>query len=283
MPESVKNYIKNHKTNDLSAYYRQNGEQYDPNKHYRNRGLYYSHAGCTIVQTGSFGMLDSIASITPKLNNKIFSIQIEEQEEMKPGERTFNDAYQLLYKIKHPVVLAVVATLDFLDKALEDNFNIDLNLIVTSEISGSLKGTINTAEGSNFTERLMKDEDDTPCKFGGKLEISLKGKIDGKTTTMVFGFIKRTVYAGLEGVATTGISVECVTKANESSIYVEPEIKFEGFILTAKFDAGTVDPPKDETDLSEADGLHYTADGRIVVLDPYEWETGWKFPIISLK
>lgn len=193
------------------------------------------------------------------------------------------DAYQLLYKIKHPVVLAVVATLEILDETLGKNFDINLDIIVTSEINGSLKGSINTTEGSAYTERLMKDEDDSPCKFGGKLEINLKGKIDGKTNTMVFGFIKRTVYAGLEGVATTGISVECVTKADKDSIYVEPEIKFEGFILTANIGFGIVDPPKDDTELSEADGLHYTADGRIVVLDPNEWETGWKLPIIELK
>src|SRR5690606_8682663 len=33
------------------------------------------------------------------------------------------DVYQLLYHLKHPAILAVVATLDILDQVLEDNFN----------------------------------------------------------------------------------------------------------------------------------------------------------------
>lgn len=72
-----------------------------------NRGQYYSHAECAYVQTGSFGMLDTIASIAPKINNKIFSIKIEEQEEMKPGERTFNDA--LIYELLKDVSKAQAA------------------------------------------------------------------------------------------------------------------------------------------------------------------------------
>lgn len=225
------------------------------------------------------------AEVPKDLNTPVIGTMIEGAIDLDPlfGFEIKYDAYQLLYKIKHPVVLAVVATLDILDEALGKNFDINLDIIVTSEISGSLKGTINTAEGSNYVDRLMKDEDDSPCKFGGKVEIKLIGEIKANGTVTFFGFIKRTIYAGLEAVATTGISVECVTKADSKSIYVEPEIKFEGFILTAKFDAGIVDPPKDDTELTEADGLHYTADGRIVVLDPYEWETGWKLPIISLN
>lgn len=80
----------------------------------------------------------------------------------------------------------------------------------------------------------------------------------------------------------SGISLECVTKADKDGIYVEPEIKFEGFVLSAKIDAGIVDPPLDDTELTEADGLHYTAEGRIVILDPYEWDKlGWRLPIMS--
>lgn len=198
------------------------------------------------------------------------------------------DAYQLLYKIKHPVVLAVVATLDILDETLGDNFNIDLNLIVTSEINGSLKGTINTANGSNYTERLMKDEDDTPCKFGGKVEISLRGyiQVNGPIQTFLFG--KYDFYGELTADATTGISAEFQVKADESSIFIQPEIKFEGFILGGSFKAGAVKPKRGTEnitieELKEADGLHYAAKGKIVVLDPYEWETGWKLPIMSFK
>lgn len=224
------------------------------------------------------------AEIPKDLNTPVMGTMIEGAIDLDPlfGFEIKYDAYQLLYKIKHPVVLAVVATLDILDEALGDNFDINLDIIVTSEISGSLKGTINTAEGSSYEQRLMKDEDDSPCKFGGKVEIKLVGEIKANGTVTFLGFIKRTIYAGLEAVATTGVSVECVTKADTKSIYVEPEIKFEGFVLSAKFEAGIVDPPKDDTELTESDGLHYTADGRIVVLDPYEWETGWKLPIISL-
>lgn len=196
------------------------------------------------------------------------------------------DVYQLLYKIKHPVVLAVVATLDFLDDFAGDNFDIDLDLIVTSEVGGSLKGTITTAEGSSYKDRLMKDEDDTPCKFGGKVEISLKGyvQVNGSYESFIFG--KYSAYGELSAEATTGISIECVTKADTYSIYVEPEIKFEGFTLkgNANFGAVKEDGSKGNSTietLKEEDGLHYAGEGKIVVLDPYEWETGWKLPIMS--
>lgn len=102
-PQSVKNYMKENKTNSLAAYYIKVGEAYDPEKHYRNRGLYYSHAACTILQTGSFGLLDTIASIAPKINNKMFSLEVEDQEDLQEGERTFTDAlaYELLKDISH--------------------------------------------------------------------------------------------------------------------------------------------------------------------------------------
>lgn len=196
------------------------------------------------------------------------------------------DVYQLLYKIKHPAVLAVVATLDVLDEALGDRFDINLDLIVTSEISGSLKGTINTAEGSSFTGRLMKDDEGSPCKFGGKVEVELKGYIQANGPVETFLFGKYDAYAEVTADAKTGISIECVTKADEKSIFVEPTIKFEGFILGGSFKAGAVKPSRGTgsatiSDMKEADGLHYAADGKIVVLDPYEWETGWSLSVIS--
>lgn len=99
LPESVKNHMKATGSKSAASYY----INLNPNIPFnpQNKGLYYSHAACPIVQTGSFGMLDTIASIAPKVNNKIFSIKVEEQEEMKPGERTFNDAliYELLKDI----------------------------------------------------------------------------------------------------------------------------------------------------------------------------------------
>lgn len=94
---SVANFMKGKEKNvaDAAQYYVNLGHQTGET---RNKGQYYSHAECAYVQTGSFGMLDTIASIAPKINNKIFSIKIEEQEEMKPGERSFNDSliYELL-------------------------------------------------------------------------------------------------------------------------------------------------------------------------------------------
>ena len=98
-PESVKNHLKTTNAKSVADYY----NKLNPNVPYnsQNKGLYYSHAACAIVQTGSFGILDTIASIAPKVNNKIFSIKAEEQEDMEPGERTFNDAliYELLKDI----------------------------------------------------------------------------------------------------------------------------------------------------------------------------------------
>ncbi|KIA94527.1 hypothetical protein OA88_22085 [Flavobacterium sp. JRM] len=193
------------------------------------------------------------------------------------------DVYQLLYKLKHPAVLAVVATLDILDEAMGDNFDIDLNLIITSEISGSLKGTINTAEGSKYTERLMKDDDDTPCKVGGKVMLTLIGEIQINGTYQFLKFKKKAFYGQVSAECTTGISIECVTKADKSSIYIEPEIKFEGLLLKVSASAGLTNYEAGDkiNDLKERDGMHYDAQGKLVVLDPYEWETGWKLPIIS--
>jgi hypothetical protein len=56
------------------------------------RGLYYSHAECAPLQTGSFSKIDMIASIAPKLNNKVFSIKVDLPEDVEEGERTFSDA-----------------------------------------------------------------------------------------------------------------------------------------------------------------------------------------------
>ncbi|AZA77454.1 hypothetical protein EG347_07985 [Chryseobacterium sp. G0186] len=97
LSEAVKNYLKHNPDKTPAHYYYELGNK----EYYQNKGLYYSHAACPIVQTGSFGPLDTIASIAPKINNKLFSLEIEEQEDLKPGERTFNDAlvYELLKDI----------------------------------------------------------------------------------------------------------------------------------------------------------------------------------------
>ncbi|WP_445722851.1 HET-C-related protein [Flavobacterium sp.] len=68
-----------------------------------NKGLYYSAAACAIVQTGSFGMLDTIASIAPKIVQKIFDKEDDDKKSLKFGERTFNDAliYEMLKDISN--------------------------------------------------------------------------------------------------------------------------------------------------------------------------------------
>ncbi|MFK7102305.1 HET-C-related protein [Flavobacterium oreochromis] len=85
---AVKQYLKTNPGKKASDYYTTLGSNTTSNK-----GLYYAQAECAMVQTGSFGMLDTIASIAPKMNNKAFSIDIEEQEGLKEGERTFKDAW----------------------------------------------------------------------------------------------------------------------------------------------------------------------------------------------
>jgi hypothetical protein len=235
----------------------------------------------------SVGLSLSWYAENPKdLNTPVMGTMIEGAIDLDPlfGFEIKYDVYQLLYKIKHPVVLAVVATLDVLDELAGDNFDINLDLIVTSEISGSLKGTINTAEGSSYKERLMKDEDDTPCKFGGKVGISLKGYMQANGDLRYFVFWKNKVYVEMSAEIKTGISIECVTKADEHSIYVEPEIKFEGLLLEGQINMGFITDDSKTNDiekLKELDGIHYTAEGKIVVLDPFEWETGWKLPIMT--
>lgn len=235
----------------------------------------------------SIGLSVSWYAEAPKdLQKPVMGTLIEGAIEMDPlfGIEFTYDVYQLLYKIKHPAVLAVVATLDILDEALEDNFDINLDLVVTSEISGELKGTINTAAGSGAVARMTKDEDDSPAKIGGKVEVSLKGEMQANGELKVFVFWKRKAYIQASAEIKTGISVECVTKADRHGIYVEPEIKFEGLILEAKINLGFVSDDADTNnveELKEIDGIHYTAEGKIVILDPYEWETGWKLPILS--
>ena len=94
-----------------------------------NKGLYYSHAECAIVQTGSFGILDTLASVAPKINNKMFSIKVEEQKELKEGERTFNDA--LIFEMLKDISNAQTADTKETNKAYkgtDDNVYSDVYL-----------------------------------------------------------------------------------------------------------------------------------------------------------
>ncbi|GEM55846.1 hypothetical protein B0A58_15130 [Flavobacterium branchiophilum NBRC 15030 = ATCC 35035] len=92
---AVKKFLKYNPTRKAQDYYNAIGSTTE------NKGLYYSHAECAPLVTGSFGPLDTLASIAPKINNKIFSITVEEQESMREGERTFTDSliYELLKDI----------------------------------------------------------------------------------------------------------------------------------------------------------------------------------------
>ncbi|MFD2908249.1 HET-C-related protein [Flavobacterium ardleyense] len=82
-----------------SDYYKSLGNE-NP---YDNKGLYYAAAACTYIQTGSFGMLDTMASITPKIIQKIFDKEQDNEQSLKFGERTFNDAliYEMLKDISN--------------------------------------------------------------------------------------------------------------------------------------------------------------------------------------
>ncbi|MGJ7031960.1 hypothetical protein [Niabella hirudinis] len=233
----------------------------------------------------SLGLSVSWYAEAPKdLNKPVLGTMIEGVIDLDPlfGIEIKYDLYHLLYKIRHPVVLAVVATLDILDETLGNRFDIDLDLVVTSEISGTLKGTINTAEGSEYAARLMKDDDDSPAKLGGGINISITGLIRANGDFSLLGFKKQTAYAEVNAEATTGISVEASVKADRTSIFAQPEIKFEGFVLKASVNAGIVDAPTDSsTNYADMDGLHYDGEGSIVVLDPYAWDVNFKMPIIN--
>lgn len=192
------------------------------------------------------------------------------------------DVYQLLYKIKHPAVLAVVATLDILDEVLEDNFDINLDFIITTEASGTLKGTINTAEGSNYTDRLMKDEDDTPAKFGGSFKFVLKGFVQGNTTVETFIFGTYKLGGEVEASLEAGITMEFVTKANEEMMFLEPEIKVDSFVLKGRAKGYIV--KKRRGDKTNSGGIEGETSGDIILTDAYEWEVkNWRVPLIKFK
>ncbi|WP_298538631.1 hypothetical protein [uncultured Aquimarina sp.] len=274
----------------------------------------------------SFEFLDPSIAVSfswhaerPKdLNKPVMGTMFTGVIDMNPlfGFQIKYDVYQLLYKIKHPAVLAIVATLDVLDELAGDNFDIDLDLIVTSEISGTMMGMINTVPGSKYIDRLKEDEDDTPAKVGGAVNIVLEGKIqvNGEFESFMFG--KYNAYGEVSASVETGISMEFVTKANQEMLYIEPEIKFEGLILKGNVKAGITKVQKkikekdrksdDDYEMLENEakqtteklpssgdpiealekeqGIHYKTHGEIIVLDPYEWEiTKWQIPLYKFK
>ena len=98
---ALKEYLRNNPGKTPQEYYRLKGFPSG------NWGTYYSHAECAIVQTGSFGKLDTLASIAPKITDHYLSIKIEDPEKLKEGERTFNDA--LIYEMLKDISLAQVS------------------------------------------------------------------------------------------------------------------------------------------------------------------------------
>lgn len=218
------------------------------------------------------------------IDKPVIGTMIEGVIDLNPlfGFEITYDVYQLLYKIKHPAVLAVVATLDILDNVLGDNFDINLDFIITTVASGTLKGTINTAEGSNYTDRLMKDTDDTPAKFGGSVRFVLKGFIQGNASieTFIFGAYK--VGGEVEASLEAGIAIDFVTKANANMLFLEPEIKVDSFVLKGRAKGYIV--KDEEGDEDNKSGVEGETNGEIILTDAYVWEVAnWRVPLIKFK
>lgn len=95
----LKEFLRNNPGKTPKDYYKLKGLSYSG-----NRGTYYSHAECAVVQTGSFGMLDTLASIAPKITDKFLSITLEDPKKLKEGERTFSDA--LIYEMLKDISMA---------------------------------------------------------------------------------------------------------------------------------------------------------------------------------
>lgn len=194
------------------------------------------------------------------------------------------DLFQLLYRT-HPAVAAIAFVLDSLDTIAGDSFDINLDLIVTTKAFGTLKGTINTAEGSKYKDRLKNDEDDSPAKVGFSIDISIVGEMRIKGKPSLLAFTKYTGYAYVSASVESGVSMEFVTKidGNLKLLHVEPEIKFEGLILKYSLDAGIAYDEEDK-EINESSGVHFNSAGDVIVLDSYEWEiTKWRIPILKFS
>ncbi|ADV50973.1 hypothetical protein Celal_3718 [Cellulophaga algicola DSM 14237] len=217
------------------------------------------------------------------------------------------DIYALLYKIKHPAVLAVVATLDVLDDVLGDNFDIDIDLVITSKIDIKLQGIINTASEDNMIQKTGTD-----AKVGGSIAGVLTAKTQVNGSTNILGFGQYDAYAELSGTGQIGIGIDFIIKADKTGIYLEPIFKFDGLIFkgTAKFGVSKAETEKADTkkkasldkykkakqiingtseeDWKGADreletrgvkiaetkaqsGIHYKVEGEMIVLEKGQW------------
>ena len=189
------------------------------------------------------------------------------------------DLFQLLYRT-HPAVAAIAFALDVLDTIAGDKFDIDLDLIVTTTASGTLKGTINTAEESSYKERLLKDGE-TPAEVKFSVDISVVGKIRVKGKPSLLVFSKYTAYANVSASIESGVALKFETKMDDKSLFVEPTISFEGLILKYTFSTGIAYDEDDDVG-GDSDGVHFNEDGDIVVLDSFSWDiSSFKIPIIQ--
>lgn len=220
----------------------------------------------------------------------IMGNQFEAAIDLDPliGYKLSYDLYHLLYKAKHPAVLAVVAALDILDEALGDNFDIKLDLTLSASINGLLKGTINTAKGSKWSKRLMVDDDNSPCKLDGKLEVSITGYVQANARVKSFLFDEVAVYGEMKAEITAGITISGQILADNNGLYLEPSVSFDGMVFSGEINLGAAkkegDTGKDKSvaKLKEERGFHYTLEGKAIILDACKiWDSDLKIPLIN--
>lgn len=222
----------------------------------------------------------------PDVNTPAMGMMIEGIMKAEPlmGFEVKYDIFNLLGKIPHPAVKAVVLFIEALDYALGDNFDIDLDMVVSGELTAEGQGRMSTVAESTYSNRLKADKE-SPFKIEGKIEISFKALIKGSAEVGNFLFGKYEAYGSVEGEVKSGISCEGNAKAFNDGLYLEPTIKFLG--VTMKFDAKgglAFSPPTgdDKKSPESRDGVHYTASGEVIVMDAYDWPlTDWKIPLFK--
>ncbi len=193
------------------------------------------------------------------------------------------DIFNLLGKIPHPAVKAVVLFIQAADYVLGDKFDISIDMTVSGELSAEGQGRMSTVAESSYSNRLKADKE-SPFKVEGKIEIAFKAEVKGSAEVGNFLFGKYEAYGAVSGEVKSGISCEGNAKAFDDGLYLEPSIKFLG--VTMKFDAKgglAFSPPgADKKSAESRDGVHYAANGEIIVMDAYEWPlTDWKIPLFK--
>lgn len=220
----------------------------------------------------------------PDMDTPAMGMMIEGVLKAEPlmGFEVKYDIFNLLGKVPHPAVKAVVLCIEALDYALGDNFDIDLDLIVSGELTAEGQGRMSTVTESSYDKRLKADKE-SPFKIEGKIEISINANVKASGSVDSFFFGKYEAYGALSGEVKSGISCEGNAKMFDDGLYLEPSIKFHGLVLKADIKVGLVMPPGEEKKSPESrDGIHYNANGELIVMDAYEWPlTEWKIPLFS--